>query len=229
MKKLFGFGDKPAAPSPQQAAAVKKELDAHKIALAADKMEAYITSSDAKIEKLTKENELIKEKIIGLIKIGKKDVAKRFLLKKKKNEELMASIQKRTIAMQGYLTGFESMKESQEFAQTLALANGALQANKQNMDQAQEVLQEAREMKQESQMRAHEINELLNQELEEDDEDMDEMMKYYEQEVANDLLKQHEKAMPSKPAEQKAVQKPATAAPAKKDDFNDMLGKLLAN
>ena len=227
MKKFFGLGGGAPAPNPQQAAAVKKEYDIHKMVLAAEKMEAYISASESKIEKLTKENELIKEKIVGLLKIGKKDMAKRFLLKKKKNEELMASIQKRTMAMQGFLLNMEDMKQNQEFVQAMAAANTAMQAKQQDVEAVQQVLQDARDFKQESELRQNEMDELLN-EANEDDEDIDEMMKYYEDEIATDMKKQHEHAMPVKKTEPKLVQKPQAAA-VKKDDFEDMLGKLLTN
>ena len=195
--------------------------------LARAKMEAFVASCESKIEAKEKESELIKRKVVDLLKVGQKQNAKKLLIRKKKNEELVVQLQKRAAMMEKKIITMEEMQTNAEFVNTIKESNQIINKRKMDAQEAMDTLEQARDLKQQSEMYHQELDDLLHDQ-EDDDDDIADLMKEYEDQVNEDLKKDFQ-AADKHILDKKPVLKPAQqqAAPKKKDDFNDLLNGLL--
>ena len=200
---------------------------------AKNKMETYLKTCEKKVADKEKENVLIKNKIIDLLKKGDKDVARKFLKRKKKNEELILMLEKRMAMMEKQLTSLEDMQTTTEFIGVIQDTNKAIKKNKVNADDAMDVIKHASELKDMARSENEQLEGLLEDDLE-DDDDIADMMKEYEDQVNEDMKKGFEHAdkyiIDKDPSKEKP--KPSqkdNVKPAKKEDFDDMLSKMMQN
>ena len=133
--------------------------------LARAKMEAYIATCESKIEQKEKESELIKRKVVDLLKVGQKQNAKKLLIRKKKNEEMIQQLQKRMAMIEKRMISVEEMQVNTEFVNTIKDTNQIIQKRKLEVDQARETLDQARELKQQSEMYQQELDEMLHDQV----------------------------------------------------------------
>ena len=225
MQKLFSKTPKPQ-PAPQQAHPQLASSDQAKA-----KIELFIAKTEEKIELKKKENEIMGRKIVDLLKEGKKDLAKRVLIRKKKNEEFIVSAGKKIIFMEKAMHHIEESISTQEMAETLTETNKILEKNREKHDEIMDNVHQVKEMKQASEMAHQELNELMNQNDDEEDEDLEAMMKEYEEQVnqeMKDKFKQADEQMgiqakqKNPPQQQAAKQK----EPPKKE-FDALMKELL--
>ncbi len=219
------FSKKQPQPVPQQVN--PQQQSAH----AMNKMQLFAQKAEQTIDKKTAENELLRRKIIDLIKVGQKDNARKLLARKQKNEKMIEALHKRQAFMEKYMLQMEELQQNQEFMDTLNTANKVITKNRDNMEQMSDMLLDAKQMKQESEMARDELNDLIGADDEEDD-DIAEMMKEYEDQVNDEMKKnldQHDKKLldqtKGKPAQQQQTQ---PTKKSKEEDIDELMKELLS-
>jgi len=223
MKKMLNKANQPPAQSPHQHQS-QQELHSH----AKERMALYIKQAEEKIEKKIKENEMLKAKAVELIKVGKKEDARKLVARKKRNEEFLNTLNKRIMTVDKYMGRLDEVQDHKDFMDILAQTNTVVGKNRDQMEQIQEVLQDAQATKNEAELARQELNDMLDVDDVMEDDEIEDMLKEYEDQVNEDLkqnLKKHDDKIFGLKPKQPVAQKEAK----KKEDVDDLIQELMKN
>ena len=162
--------------------------------------------------------------MVELLKAGQKDKARQLLVKKKRVDASVESMQKKIKFVEKQVLLLEENQGNKEFMDAMQTSNAAMAKGKVDVDKINDVLMDAKELKHESELAKQELDDMMDVDDDEDADDLAEMMKEYEDQVNSDLknnFKQADKqTAPLKPTQQ--------ASSSKKQDFDDTMKQLLS-
>lgn len=226
--KIFGGGPKKPAVDPVQQQKIQQEKAQFQTDKAKETIEEQMKKMEEKVEKANQEIAVLETQVKQHLMEKKKDKAAVVLKKLKAKKENAAKLTKMSMALQQQLINLESTTDDSDFIEAIKAGNKVQEANRDKYEQQAEEIQKMKELQEEHKMRQGEIDDILN--MDDDQDDLDEMMKEYEQQAADEMAMNFEKT-------DKMIQKnpaqtnPAQTQPAKaqkKDDFDSMLAGLMS-
>ena len=226
--KIFGGGPKKPAVDPVQQQKIQQEKAQFQTDKAKETIEEQMKKMEEKVEKANQEIAVLETQVKQHLMEKKKDKAAVVLKKLKAKKENAAKLTKMSMALQQQLINLESTTDDSDFIEAIKAGNKVQEANRDKYEQQAEEIQKMKELQEEHKMRQGEIDDILN--MDDDQDDLDEMMKEYEQQAADEMVMNFEKT-------DKMIQKnpaqtnPAQTQPAKaqkKDDFDSMFAGLMS-
>merc|ERR1711976_853190 len=212
-------------PTPAEIAKQKqmeKEKDAFEVEKNLENLQKSINGFDAKISNLEKKISEGETQVKQLIQAGQKDKAKRTLKNVKRYKDEIVGLQGKLNFLEKQKIQIESQKDDAGFYDALKDGNKIIAKNQEKQEQMLEEVERAKELENEGKMH----NEMLANYFEDSaDEDLDDELAGYEQDLALEMDANFNNAnsnIISQPQQQ-------TTQPQKKNDVDDMFANLMAS